>query len=90
MPEPFDDVLEPEGDQGLPHDRSVPGGMPLREDDDALERLAQEDRVAAGLADYAESDVPPATDPPPPEASEAVTLAQQGLLGDTSVDDDRG
>jgi hypothetical protein len=62
VPEPFDEVLEPEQDAGLHHDRRVHGGMPLREDDDALERLVEEDRVAAGLADYAEADVPPATD----------------------------
>jgi hypothetical protein len=84
VPEPFEDVLEPEEDGGLPHDRSVHGGMPLKPDDDALERLVQEDRVAAGLSDFAEDDVPPATDPPPEGTSEAVTLAQQGLLGDTT------
>jgi hypothetical protein len=91
VPEPFEDVLEPEGDGGLPHDRRVHGGMPLREDDDALERLVEEDRVAAGVSDYAEDDVPPATDPLPPGTSETVTLAQQGLIGDTTVrDDDQG
>jgi hypothetical protein len=39
--------------------------------------------VAAGLADYAPGDVPPASDPLPPEASEAADLAQRGLLNDT-------
>jgi len=62
VPEPFDEVLEPQEDGGLHHDRRVHGGMPLQEDDDALERLVEEDRVAAGLSDYAEADVPPATD----------------------------
>ena len=50
MPEPFDEVLEPDEDGGLHHDRRVHGGMPLREDDDALERLVEEDRVAAGVS----------------------------------------
>ena len=85
MPEPFDEVLEPEQDGGLHHDRRVHGGMPLREDDDALERLVEEDRVAAGISDFAEDDVPPATDAPPEGTSEAVTRAQQGLAGDTTV-----
>ena len=49
MPEPFDEVLEPQQDPGLHHDRRVNGGMPIREDDDALERLVEEDRVAAGV-----------------------------------------
>lgn len=84
MPEPFEDVLEPEEDGGLHHDRRVHGGMP-RSDDDALERLVEEDRVAAGVSDFAEDDVPPATDAPPPGTSEAVTRAQQGLAGDTTV-----
>ena len=82
MPEPFDEVLEPQEDAGLHHDRRVAGGMPVREDDDALERLVEEDRVAAGLSDHAEADVPPATDAPPEGTSEAVTRAQQGLDDD--------
>ena len=85
MPEPYDEVLEPEQDGGLHHDRRVHGGMPIREDDDALERLVEEDRVAAGTSDFAEADVPPATDAPPEGTSEAVTRAQQGLAGDTTV-----
>ena len=89
MPEPFDEVMEPEEDRGLHHDRRQHGGMPLREDDDALERLVEEDRVAAGVSDYAEADVPPATDLPPEGTSERVVSAQEGLLGDTSVGDGR-
>ena len=61
-PDPYGEVLEPEYDLGLPHDRREHGGMPLRLDDDALERAVEEDRVAAGLSDYAPSDVPPADD----------------------------
>ena len=90
MPEPYDEVMEPDEDPGLHHDRRVKGGMPLREDDDALERAVEEDRVAAGLSDYAEADVPPATDLPPEGTSERVVSAQEGLLGDTSVKDQQG
>ncbi len=73
------DVLEPEFDEGLPRRRSEHGGMPLRPDDDELERAVERDRVAAGLADYAPSDVPPATDPLPEGTAEAVDEAQRGL-----------
>ena len=82
-----DEVLEPEVDSGLHHVRSEHRGMPLRPDDDELARAVERDRVAAGLADYAPSDVPDATDPLPEGTDEAVDLAQRGLLGDTSVDD---
>lgn len=51
--------------------------------------MVERDRVAAGPADYAPVDVPPATDPLLESTSEAVDLAQRGLLGDTSVDDGR-
>jgi hypothetical protein len=83
----LDDVLVPEDDPGLPRDPEVHGGMPLKEDDDALTLAVEHDRVAAGVADYAPDDVPPATDPPPPGTSERVDLAERGLLGDTEVDD---
>ena len=80
-------VFEPQQDPGLHHLRgSQHGGMPLRLDDDELERAVERDRVAAGLADYAPSDVPPATDPLPEGTPEVVALAQRGLLGDTTVD----
>ena len=85
--DPFsDDVLEPEEDAGLHHVRSEHRGLPLHPDDDELDRAVQRDRVAAGLADYAPDDIPPATDPLPEGTDEAVDLAQRGLLGDTSVD----
>jgi hypothetical protein len=80
-----DEPLEPEFDPGLPRRRSEHGGMPRR-DDDEFALAAERDRVAAGLEDYAPDDVPPATDPPPPGVSEAVDLAERGLLGDTSID----
>jgi hypothetical protein len=59
--------------------------MPRR-DDDEFALAAERDRVAAGLEDYAPDDVPPAADPPPPGVSEAVDLAERGLLDDTSID----
>jgi hypothetical protein len=80
-----DEPLEPEFDPGLPRRRSEHGGMPRR-DDDEFALAAERDRVAAGLEDYAPDDVPPAADPPPPGVSEAVDLAERGLLGDTSID----
>ena len=82
----FPEVLEPEEDSGLHHLRgSQHGGMPTRLDDDELELAVERDRVAAGLADYAPGDVPPATDPVPEGTPEAVDLAQRGLLGDTTA-----
>ena len=47
----IDDVIEAELDTGLPRDRSAKGGMPPMKDELA-ERLAEKDRVAAGLEDY--------------------------------------
>jgi hypothetical protein len=81
------DVLVPEEDPGLPKDPAVHGGMPLKEDDDALALAAERDRVAAGVAPFAPDEVPPATDPPPPGTAPRVDLAQQGLLDDTEEDE---
>ena len=84
----LDDVLVPEEDPGLPKDPEVHGGMPLKVDDDALTLAAEHDRVAAGVADFAPDDVPPATDPLPEGTPKRVDLAQRGLLGDTAVEDE--
>src|SRR5271166_2839496 len=46
-------------------DRREHGGAPERLDDEQLGRLAEEERVAAGLDDYDPDEVPPATDGPP-------------------------
>ncbi len=81
----LDDVIEPEFDIPPTHRPRVHGGMPLKPDDDELALAAERDRVAAGVADYAPGDVPPATDPVPEGSSEAAELAQRGLLGDTST-----
>ncbi|CCQ48269.1 hypothetical protein ARTSIC4J27_4271 [Pseudarthrobacter siccitolerans] len=73
-------VIIPEED-ALPNPtRTGHGKMPEDVDDDAYQAAAEQERVAAGLADYAPGDVPPATDPLPAEASEAADLAQRGLL----------
>ncbi len=47
-------------------DRREHGGAPEHIDDDRLARLAEEERVAAGIDDYDPDEVPPATDAPPP------------------------
>lgn len=71
------------GEDALPApDRSGHAKMPENVDDDVYQAAAEQERVAAGLADYAPGEVPPATDPLPDEASEAADLAQRGLLGD--------
>lgn len=76
----LDGVITPEEDALPRPTRSGHGKMPENIDDDAYKAAADQERVAAGLADYAPGDVPPATDPLPAEASEAADLAQRGLL----------
>jgi len=46
-------------------DRKEHGGLQYHADDDRLARLAEEERVAAGVDDYDPDEVPPATDVPP-------------------------
>jgi hypothetical protein len=75
-------VIIPEEDALPAPSRTGHGKMPEDIDDDAYEAAAEQERVAAGLADYAPSQVPEATDPLPEEASEAADLAQRGLLED--------
>lgn len=54
-------------------DRREHGGAPQRLDDDTLAEMAEDERVDAGLDDYNPDEVPPATDPlPPDEADEAA------------------
>ncbi|WP_458107902.1 hypothetical protein M1D51_20870 [Arthrobacter sp. R3-55] len=89
--EAIEDVIVPQ-DDALPNpDRSGHGKMPEDVDDDTYQRAAEQERVAAGLADYAPSDVPDATDPLPPEASDEADLAQRGLLDtpDDTPEEDR-
>jgi hypothetical protein len=76
----LDSVMVPEED-ALPNPtRTGHGKMPEEIDDDDYQKAVEQERVAAGLADYAPADVPSATDPVPPEASDAADLAQRGLL----------
>jgi hypothetical protein len=82
---PAENVIEPEYDYGLQHRRVEHGGMPPRSDEE-YELAVERDRVAAGVADFAPDDVPPAADPPPEGTDEAVDLAQRGLLGDTTAE----
>lgn len=77
-----EDVIVPQEDALPTSTRTGHGKMPEHIDDDVYEEAAEQERVAAGLADPA-PDVPPATDPLPPEASEAADLAQRGLKEDT-------
>lgn len=72
-------VILPEEDALPEPSRTGHGKLPENIDDDVYQEAVEQERVAAGLADYAPSDVPPATDPLPPEASEAADLAQRGL-----------
>jgi hypothetical protein len=54
---------EPAGE--FRRDRREHGGMPQHLDDDKLARLAEEERVEAGIDPYDPDEVPPATDTPP-------------------------
>jgi hypothetical protein len=58
-----DDVMETH-DVGVPHrDRTQHGGAG-RIDDDALERLVEQERADVGASDYDPDHIPPATDEP--------------------------
>jgi hypothetical protein len=58
-------------------DRREHGGIPGRVDDDQLARLAEEERVEAGIDDYDPDEVPPAADAPPrPDLSQASEYQQ--------------
>ncbi|NUP58809.1 MAG: hypothetical protein HOQ06_04965 [Pseudarthrobacter sp.] len=82
----LDSVIVPEED-ALPNpSRTGHGKMPENIDDDDYQRAAEQERVAAGLADYAPDDVPPATDPLPPEAADEADLAQRGMLEGSEED----
>lgn len=86
----LDGVITPEEDALPQPTRTGHGKMPENVDDDAYQAAAEQERVAAGLADYAPSDVPPATDPLPEEASEAADLAQRGLLDSSQASNREG
>ncbi len=56
----LDDVIEPT--VAAPKDRREHGKFPDRHEDDYLEHRVQQERVAAGLADYDPDEVPPASE----------------------------
>ncbi|WP_323959409.1 hypothetical protein GC088_12855 [Arthrobacter sp. JZ12] len=78
----LDDVQEPDN-EFLPN-RIYQGhaGEPERLDDDALAAATEQERVDAGLIDYAPDQVPDATDPLPEGSSEEADRAQRGLTED--------
>ncbi|MCZ2403138.1 hypothetical protein IV498_08065 [Paenarthrobacter sp. Z7-10] len=78
----LDGVIESHDDALPGPTRSGHGKMPERLDDDALAAATEQERVDAGLEDYAPNEVPPATDPLPPGTNEAVDRAQRGLTED--------
>jgi hypothetical protein len=55
----------PEPAEEFRRNRHEHGGAPERLDDDQLARLAEEERVEAGVDAYDPDEVPPATDAPP-------------------------
>ena len=75
------DVLAAPGppDQELHRDRREHGGAADRLDDDALAERTQQERVAAGLADYDPDTVPPATDDPVPVEFTQTDVYRQEL-----------
>jgi hypothetical protein len=78
----LDDVIDPQEDALPPPIHQGHAGQPERLDDDALAAATEQERVAAGLQDYAPGQVPDAADPLPGEASERADRAQRGLLDD--------
>jgi hypothetical protein len=80
----LDDVIEPTEDALPAPARTGHGKMPESIDDEDFQNAAEQERAAAGLTDYAPSDVPPATDPLPPEASDEADRAQRGLTEEES------
>lgn len=76
----LDDVIRPEEDALPRRIHQGHAGMPERLDDDALAAATEQERVAAGLQDWAPGQAPPAADPLPEGSSEAADRAQRGLL----------
>jgi hypothetical protein len=75
----LDDVMEPDNTSLPNRDRRGHAGQPDRVDDDALAEATEEERVDAGLADYAPGDVPAAADALPEGSSPAADRAQRDL-----------
>ncbi|MDF9276738.1 hypothetical protein P4U43_02925 [Arthrobacter sp. EH-1B-1] len=78
VPEPDNEFLPKRIHQGH-------AGQPERLDDDALAAATEQERVDAGLIDYAPDQVPDAADPLPAEASDEADFAQRGLNEDNDT-----
>jgi len=59
-------------------ERREHGGASQRLDDDKLAEITEDERVEAGLDDYNPDEVPPATDPLPPDAAAPRANVRQG------------
>ncbi len=59
-------------------DRRQHGGAPQRLDDDLLAEIAEDERVDAGLDDFNPDEVPPATDPLPPDVPAPKGRVREG------------
>ena len=70
--------MSEQNDAGFRPDRREHAKAPEHLDDDRLARLAEEERVEAGLDPYDPDEVPPATDAPtPPDITETETYQQE-------------
>lgn len=56
----LDDVIQPT--ESAPRDRQEHGKAPAKPNDDELEHRTQHERIAAGIADYDENEIPAAED----------------------------
>lgn len=84
------DVMSAPGPPDVNRDHSYHGGAPDRLDDDTLAARTDEERVDAGLADYAAGDVPPATDDPVPvDITETAEYQEESTEVDEEVRDGR-
>jgi hypothetical protein len=84
-----DDVLSAPGPPEVRRDRKEHGGSTDRFDDDALAARTEQERVDAGLADYAPGSVPPATDDPVP-VDLTATAAYREEKAQIDLEVDRG
>jgi hypothetical protein len=57
-------------------DRREHGGAPQRLNEDELAEITEDERVDAGIDDYNPDEVPPATDPLPPDADTRTDVRQ--------------
>jgi hypothetical protein len=86
----LEDVLAAPGPPDVRRDRREHGGAAERLDDDALAARTEQERVDAGLADYAPDAVPPATDDPVPvDVTETDVYRQEAEEIDREVADGR-